>query len=219
MILELSEIQVKASLEGSGGLFDFDGTLPVMVIQILLLVVLLESKLYNPVSKFLKERKENIAINIRETSKVDLISAIHNDFWLQRNLKNLRTTSTKVDALKCTRQHYEDCWVGQYTPEVANYRESFVLSELTAANDTRATTTEYYRSFLSAGSVIFQLTTPGIHQTRDFRALDASEMINRDMRDFQTAFAASDMHHDMREIVANDIFDLKDPKPKPSFSI
>ena len=102
---------------------------------------------------------------------------------------------------------------------MVNYCENFILSELTAVNDTRATTIEYYRSFLSVGLIIFQLTTPGIHQTWDFRALDASEMINRDMRDFQMAFAASDMHYDMREIVANDIFDLKGLKPRPSFFI
>jgi hypothetical protein len=76
------------------------------------------------------------------------------------------------------------------------------LGEAAATNKTLDGFAVYVSYILETGFWFLQKTTP-----------------RHDYSGFQMAFAASDMHHDMREIVANDIFDLKDPKPRPSFSI
>ena len=46
--------------EQKGGLFDFNATLPLMALQILLLMVVLNLVFYTPVAKVLDERDEYI---------------------------------------------------------------------------------------------------------------------------------------------------------------
>ncbi len=47
------------STESEGGLFDFNATLPLMAIQILLLMVALNLIFYKPISQVLDERDES----------------------------------------------------------------------------------------------------------------------------------------------------------------
>lgn len=47
-----------------GGLFDFDATLPLMAVQFLLLVVVLNALFYKPLGKAIDERAEYIRTNI-----------------------------------------------------------------------------------------------------------------------------------------------------------
>ena len=61
-----------ASTESKGGLFDFNATLPLMAIQILLLMVVLNAIFYKPVAKVLDERDEYIRSNLAQAS--DLLS-------------------------------------------------------------------------------------------------------------------------------------------------
>jgi F-type H+-transporting ATPase subunit b len=53
-----------ASTESEGGLFDFNATLPLMALQILLLMVVLNTIFYTPVAKVLDERDEYIRANL-----------------------------------------------------------------------------------------------------------------------------------------------------------
>jgi len=53
------------SLEKTGGLFDIDGTLPVLLVQFFLLVQLLSFLLFNPIQKILKQREEEIENNLK----------------------------------------------------------------------------------------------------------------------------------------------------------
>jgi len=55
---------------GPGGLFDFNATLPLVAIQFLLLTVLLNVILYNPLLTVIEERKEYILTNLGEASKI-----------------------------------------------------------------------------------------------------------------------------------------------------
>lgn len=47
-------------LLAEGGLFDFNATLPLMVLQILLLMVVLNAIFYTPIARVLDERDEYI---------------------------------------------------------------------------------------------------------------------------------------------------------------
>ena len=54
----------EAASEKRGGLFDFNATLPLMALQILLLMVVLNLVFYTPVAKVLDERDEYIRKNL-----------------------------------------------------------------------------------------------------------------------------------------------------------
>ena len=55
--------------EQQGGLFDFNATLPLMALQILLLMVVLNLVFYTPVAKVLDELDEYIRKNLTEASE------------------------------------------------------------------------------------------------------------------------------------------------------
>jgi F-type H+-transporting ATPase subunit b len=59
-----------ASTESKGGLFDFNATLPLMALQILLLMVVLNAIFYKPVAKVLDERDEYIRGNLTKASEM-----------------------------------------------------------------------------------------------------------------------------------------------------
>ena len=54
---------------GPGGLFDFGVTLPLVAIQFILLMVLLNIILYSPLLTIIEERKEYILTNLSEASE------------------------------------------------------------------------------------------------------------------------------------------------------
>jgi F-type H+-transporting ATPase subunit b len=54
------------SLEKTGGLFDIDATLPVLLIQFFLLVFLLKAILFEPLQTILKTRNELIQVNLKK---------------------------------------------------------------------------------------------------------------------------------------------------------
>ena len=62
-------IQLLSAVEGAGGLFDFNATLPLMAIQFILLTVVLTFVFYKPVSKVLDERENYINGNLTQASE------------------------------------------------------------------------------------------------------------------------------------------------------
>ena len=59
-----------SEVSGPGGLFDFNATLPLVAIQFVLLMLILNIILYNPLLTIVEERKEYILNNLAQASEV-----------------------------------------------------------------------------------------------------------------------------------------------------
>jgi F-type H+-transporting ATPase subunit b len=62
--------QSLSSITGAGGLFDFGATLPLMAIQFLVLMVVLDSILYSPLLTVISEREEYVQINLKKAAEL-----------------------------------------------------------------------------------------------------------------------------------------------------
>lgn len=69
-MINFSVLISSSEISGPGGLFDFNLTLPLIAIQFLLLMVILNVILYNPLLTIIEERKEYILTNLSEASKI-----------------------------------------------------------------------------------------------------------------------------------------------------
>jgi F-type H+-transporting ATPase subunit b len=71
MINSLFTLALQAvSKESEGGLFDFNATLPLMAIQILLLMVILNLLFYKPIGQILDERDEYIRKQLTQAAEI-----------------------------------------------------------------------------------------------------------------------------------------------------
>ena len=96
-ILFLPATQMLAMTEGAGGLFDFNATLPLMALQIILLCVVLTFVFYKPVSKVIDEREAYINGNLTTASE-KLIKAdeLYNEY--DEQLKSARVKAQAIIA-------------------------------------------------------------------------------------------------------------------------
>ena len=69
-MINLSILISSSEVSGPGGLFDIDATLPLVAIQFILLTVILNVVLYNPLLTIIEERKEYILTNLGKASEV-----------------------------------------------------------------------------------------------------------------------------------------------------
>ena len=69
-MVNLSILISNSEVSGPGGLFDIDATLPLVAIQFLLLIVLLNVILYSPLLTIIEERKEYILTNLGKASEL-----------------------------------------------------------------------------------------------------------------------------------------------------
>ena len=69
-MIDFSILISSSEVSGPGGLFDIDATLPLVAIQFLLLMVLLNVILYNPLLTIIEERKEYILTNLSKASEI-----------------------------------------------------------------------------------------------------------------------------------------------------
>jgi F-type H+-transporting ATPase subunit b len=69
-MINLSILISSSEVSGPGGLFDLDATLPLVAIQFLLLMVILNVVLYNPLLTIIEERKEYILTNLSKASEI-----------------------------------------------------------------------------------------------------------------------------------------------------
>lgn len=65
----LLAVETAEAAAKEGGLFDFDATLPLMAVQFLILVVLLNAIFYKPLGKAIDERAEYIRTNILQAKE------------------------------------------------------------------------------------------------------------------------------------------------------
>ena len=69
-MINISVLISSSEISGPGGLFDIDATLPLVAIQFLLLMVILNVILYNPLLTIIEERKEYILTNLSKASEI-----------------------------------------------------------------------------------------------------------------------------------------------------
>jgi F-type H+-transporting ATPase subunit b len=69
-MINLSILISSSEVTGPGGLFDINATLPLVAIQFLLLMVILNVILYNPLLTIIEERKEYILTNLSKASEI-----------------------------------------------------------------------------------------------------------------------------------------------------
>jgi F-type H+-transporting ATPase subunit b len=65
----LLAVETAEAAAKEGGLFDFDATLPVMAVQFLILVVVLNAVFYKPLGKVIDDRAEYIRTNLLEAKE------------------------------------------------------------------------------------------------------------------------------------------------------
>lgn len=69
-MINLSTLILSSDITGPGGLFDINATLPLVAIQFIFLVILLNIILYNPLLTIIEERKEYILTNLGKASEI-----------------------------------------------------------------------------------------------------------------------------------------------------
>jgi F-type H+-transporting ATPase subunit b len=69
-MINLSILISSSEVSGPGGLFDINATLPLVAIQFVLLVFLLNIILYSPLLTVIEERKEYILTNLGKASEI-----------------------------------------------------------------------------------------------------------------------------------------------------
>jgi F-type H+-transporting ATPase subunit b len=95
-------LSILKEVSGPGGLFDINATLPLIAIQFILLVLLLNIILYKPLLTIIEERKEYILTNLGKASEI-LLEANTLTAQYEKELSNKRkeaqleiTTSQKI---------------------------------------------------------------------------------------------------------------------------
>jgi F-type H+-transporting ATPase subunit b len=69
-MINLSILISSSEVSGPGGLFDINATLPLVAIQFVLLVIVLNILLYSPLLTIIEERKEYILTNLGKASEI-----------------------------------------------------------------------------------------------------------------------------------------------------
>ena len=69
-MINFSILISSSEVSGPGGLFDIDATLPLVAIQFVLLMLILNIVLYNPLLTIIEERKEYILTNLGKASEI-----------------------------------------------------------------------------------------------------------------------------------------------------
>jgi F-type H+-transporting ATPase subunit b len=84
-------------VEGAGGLFDFNATLPIMALQFILLTVVLTFVFYKPVAKVIEDRDTMINNNLTEAS-AKLLKADQLYKQYDEQLKSARSNAQLIIA-------------------------------------------------------------------------------------------------------------------------
>lgn len=100
---------LNSRISGPGGLFDFDATLPLVSIQFVLLVIILNIILYNPLLTIIEERKQYILTNLGKASEI-LIEANKQTLECEEKLTTARTEAqTEItNSQKTYKENFEE---------------------------------------------------------------------------------------------------------------
>ena len=104
-MINFSILISSSEVSGPGGLFDINATLPLVAIQFLLLMVVLNILLYNPLLTVIEERKEYILTNLSEASKI-LAEANKLTTQYEQELEDVRKQA-QLEITKSQKIHQE----------------------------------------------------------------------------------------------------------------
>jgi len=104
-MINLSILISTSEVSGPGGLFDIDATLPLVAIQFLLLMVVLNIILYSPLLTIIEERKEYILTNLGKASEI-LAEANKLTTQYEEKLTNVRKEA-KLEITSSQKIHKE----------------------------------------------------------------------------------------------------------------
>ena len=128
-----------SEISGPGGLFDINATLPLVAIQFILLMILLNIILYNPLLTIIEERKEYILLNLSKASEI-LTEAKKLTTQYEQELENVRqktqseiTNSQKIhkEILEIelnTSQKYIDSLIETISKDLLSKKEATLTS-------------------------------------------------------------------------------------------
>jgi len=88
-MVNLSILISNSEVNGPGGLFDFNATLPLVAVQFVLLTLILNAILYSPLLAIIDERKEYILSNLTKASEI-LAKANKLTIQYEQELGNVR---------------------------------------------------------------------------------------------------------------------------------
>ena len=96
-------------LFGAGGLFDFDATLPLMALQVVLLTFILNALFFRPVGRVVEEREVYVTTS-RAEAKQKLAEAEKLELELKEQLKSARIAAQQLiqEAEKDSEQLYRE---------------------------------------------------------------------------------------------------------------
>lgn len=124
------------SLEKTGGLFDIDATLPVLTIQFFLLVQLLSFFLFNPIQKLLKQREEEVEINLKN-ARLTLEQVEELQQKIRRILQAVRNRhSIRLKEIEAKRQTAVTRSKKYMETKVRNTRDVMVKNYINSASQT-----------------------------------------------------------------------------------
>lgn len=108
-MINLSILISSSEISGPGGLFDFNATLPLIAIQFLLAIFILNAILYNPLITIIEERKEYILTTLNESAKIlseanKLTTQYEQELNDVRNKNILKSTNLK----KTSQEDYQN---------------------------------------------------------------------------------------------------------------
>jgi len=109
-MVNLSLIISNSEITGPGGLFDFDATLPLVMVQFLLLIVILNAILYQPLLTIIDERKNYVLSTLSQASELltqtnELLMAYEQEVnTVRKQAQSEITNSQKIHKEKFERE-------------------------------------------------------------------------------------------------------------------
>jgi len=104
-MINFSLLICNSQIEGPGGLFDINATLPLIAIQFLILMFVLNILLYTPLLKIIDERNEYILNNLTKASQI-LVNANELTAQYEQELDDIRKEA-QLEIINSQKIHKE----------------------------------------------------------------------------------------------------------------
>nr|NP_045038.1 ATP synthase CF0 B' subunit [Cyanidium caldarium]Q9TM29.1 RecName: Full=ATP synthase subunit b', chloroplastic; AltName: Full=ATP synthase F(0) sector subunit b'; AltName: Full=ATPase subunit II [Cyanidium caldarium]AAF13008.1 unknown [Cyanidium caldarium]WDB00165.1 ATP synthase CF0 B' subunit [Cyanidium caldarium] len=98
-------LNIYLSSEESGGLFDFDATLPLMASQFLLIMLILDITFYKPINKVLKDRENYILKTLESATQISEKTKETLARYEEVILKSKKESQQLIDSIKTKTEH------------------------------------------------------------------------------------------------------------------